>query len=320
MLKLLTALAMLGGLAYLSIAAALFFAQTSIFFPARLVPPAGPLPARRRADRAHRARRRPPRRRADPTGPADRRSERVAILGFAGNASNAGRDRRILASIYPGIQSSPFHYRGYQPSGAGRARPPCWKTRRCSMIWFVSGSAPSGWWRSASASAAASPPGLPGKRPLDGLVLVTPFDSLRAVAAGQFPWLPVSLLIVTICSRRRTLSAADVPVALIAAERDQTVPAHHSAALARATRRVVHDVTIPWRHSQRHRLSPAFPGRNAPRAGSRPRRRGPSRALIPAAINGLRQPQPSGKHHLDSCSGCARLVRGERHCCIVVHS
>ena len=46
---------------------------------------------------------------------------------------------------------------------------------------------------SASALAAASPP-LGSARKLDGLILVTPFDSLKAVAQSMFPWLPIGPL------------------------------------------------------------------------------------------------------------------------------
>jgi hypothetical protein len=116
MLKLLASAALLAGLAYVAIAAALFFAQTNIFFPARVVPRAGPLP--------------PGAERIEFTAPDGVRLEgvlippvlagpanRTAILGFAGNASNAAAIAEFLGSIYPEHPVVAFHYRGYRPSG-----------------------------------------------------------------------------------------------------------------------------------------------------------------------------------------------------------
>jgi hypothetical protein len=130
MLKLLVSLAALGALAYLSIAAALFFAQTSIFFPARIVPPAGPLP--------------PGAERIELTAPDGVRLEgvlippvrpaslpsRVAILGFAGNASNAAAIAEFLGSLYPEHPVFAFIIAATGPAAAFRARQLCWRMHR----------------------------------------------------------------------------------------------------------------------------------------------------------------------------------------------
>jgi pimeloyl-ACP methyl ester carboxylesterase len=243
-MALLKLIALFAVLAYLAIAAALYFSQTSIIFPARLVPPAGPLP--------------PGAERIELTAPDGIRlegilipaakpatGEIVAILGFAGNASNAAGIAEFLSYLYPEHPVVAFHYRGYQPSGGtpsaaaliedapllhdlvrDRLRPD-----RLVAVGISIG------------SGVAS--GLAAKRPLDGLVLVTPVDSLRAVAAGKFPWLPVSLLIRHDLPSAETLAKSDVPVAIVAAERDGIVPPKHSAALSRAVRNLVHQAIIP---------------------------------------------------------------------------
>jgi len=231
-------------LAYLAIAAALYFAQTSIIFPTSLVPPAGPLP--RGAERIELT---------APDGvrlegvhiPAAQPApgERIAILGFAGNASNAAAIAEFIAYLYPEHPVIAFHYRGYKPSGGTpsaaalledapllhdlareRLRP-----ERLVTVGISIGS-----------GVAA---GLAAKRPLDGLILVTPFDSLGAVAAGKFPWLPVSLLIRHDFPSAETLAKVSVPVAIITAEHDEVVPPRHGAALARAVRNLAHQATIP---------------------------------------------------------------------------
>jgi pimeloyl-ACP methyl ester carboxylesterase len=238
------------------VAAALFFAQTSIFFPARIVPRAGPLPSG--AERIELT---------APDGvrlegvliPAARPTDgRVAILGFAGNASNAAAIAEFLSSIYPEHPVIAFHYRGYAPSGGtpGAAAllddaPLLYDLARQRLrparIVVVGISIGSG--------IAA---GLSARRPVDGLILVTPFDSLEAVAADRFPWLPVSLLIRHKLPSAETLRDSKVPVAIVAAEHDDVIPPARTAALAAAVGNPISVVTIPDTRHNDIAFHPAF--------------------------------------------------------------
>ena len=99
-----------------------------------------------------------------------------------------GRRRPICTSSIPRRDVVAFHYRGYRPSTGtpvGRGA----DGRRAAGLRFRgrAGAARARRSRSASASAAASPPASPASGRLDGLILVTPFDSLKAVAAGHVP-------------------------------------------------------------------------------------------------------------------------------------
>jgi pimeloyl-ACP methyl ester carboxylesterase len=227
---------------YLAIAAAMFFVQTAIFFPARIVPPAGPLP--------------PGAERIELTAPDGVRlegvlipptrpsGERTAILGFAGNASNAAGIAEFLASLYPEHPVIAFHYRGYAPSGGAPSAAALLddapllydlarERLRPDRIVAVGISIGSG--------VAA---GLSARRPLDGLVLVTPFDSLEAVARQRFPWLPVSLLIRHRLPSDRYLAESRVPVGIVAAERDGVVPPARTQALRKSLDTIVFHATI----------------------------------------------------------------------------
>jgi pimeloyl-ACP methyl ester carboxylesterase len=188
------------------------------------------------------------------------------ILGFAGNASNAAAIAEFLAAIYPEHQVAAFHYRGYAPSAGApsaaalledaplvhdfvreRLRP-----KRLVAIGISIG------------SGVAS--GLAGRRPLDGLILVTPFDSLEEVARQRFPWLPVSWLIRHSLPSADTLSRSPVPVAVVAAQHDGVVP-HGRARRCRSKPRPQRD--DPGDPAQRRRLPPPFPGGDAGRAPCR---------------------------------------------------
>lgn len=241
---------------YLAISAALFFAQTSILFPARLVPPAGPLPPE--AERIEFTARDGVRLEGVLLPPAGRAASRTLILGFAGNASNAQGIAEFLHELYPDRPVIAFHYRGYRPSGGvpgaealladvpllydfARDRV---KPERIVAVGISLGS-----------GVAA---GLSAQRPLDGLILVTPFDSLRAVAGGKFPWLPVSLLMRHDLPSDAFLRASGTPTAIVAAEHDEVIPRRHTDALRRIVPKLVFDATIPGARHNDIAFHPAF--------------------------------------------------------------
>ena len=83
------------------------------------------------------------------------------------------------------------------------------------------------------------------RRPeLDGAILVTPFDSLKAVAQGHYPWMPVGVFFREEMNSVESLKNSDMPVALIAAERDTLIPPTRTDALRRKVRNLVFDRTI----------------------------------------------------------------------------
>ena len=72
---------------------------------------------------------------------------------------------------------------------------------------------------------------LAAARPLAGLILVSPYDSLVAVGRTHYPWLPVSTLL-----RHRFDSATDarnlrMPLLAIVAESDSIIPQKRSRVL-----------------------------------------------------------------------------------------
>ena len=150
--------------------------------------------------------------------------KRTLILGFGGNAWNAEDAATYLHGVFPSADIVAFHYRGYRPStgspsaeallddaplvhdfAVDRVHP-----ERTIAVGFSIG----------SGVAAA----LAGQRSVDGLILVTPFDSLKAVASGLYPFLPVATLFRHDMDAAAALKASKVPTAIIAAERDEIIP------------------------------------------------------------------------------------------------
>jgi hypothetical protein len=170
--------------------------------------------------------------------------ERVLILGFGGNAWNAQDVAEYLHELFPDEQVVAFHYRGYAPSlGSPSAEaliadaPLVFdlavervKPKRVVAVGFSIGS-----------GIAVE---LAAKRKLDGIILVTPFDSLRAIAQSMFPWLPIGRFFDHEIDAASALQKIDIPVAVIAAENDEIVPSERTEALKRRARDLVFDRTI----------------------------------------------------------------------------
>jgi fermentation-respiration switch protein FrsA (DUF1100 family) len=232
-LKLLFVLACL----YAAIAALAWAFQDRMLFPTGMIPAAGPLPAgaeRLALDTADGNRIQgvhiPP---SGPAGPV--------VIGFGGNATNAEAVASMLHHLYPDVDVLAFHYRGYAPStGAPGAAA---MTADAPLVYDLAASrfpgrpiVAAGF--SIGSGVAAS---LARSRRLDGLILVTPFDSLEKVAAGHYPWLPVGLLFRHRLPSADWLRASKIPVAMIAAERDTLVPPARTEALRRAVLNLVYD-------------------------------------------------------------------------------
>jgi pimeloyl-ACP methyl ester carboxylesterase len=86
-------------------------------------------------------------------------------------------------------------------------------------------------------------------RPATGLILVTPFDSLEALARELYWWAPVGLLLRHRMPTLEFVRGALAPTALIIAEHDKIVPARRSAPLRQAVSDLVFARTINAGHN-----------------------------------------------------------------------
>jgi len=227
---------------YVLLLGIVFAFQGRLLFPAGSVGGAGPLPAG--AERLSLE---------TPDGhrlsgvhiPPTARPSNLLIIGFGGNAWNGETAAAYLQRIFPEADILVFHYRGYFPS-TGRASARALLDDAARVYDFALGRFPgrrvvaTGF--SIGSGVAAS---LASRRPLDGVILVTPFDSLEAVAAEQFSWLPVRWLFRHEMNAAKWLRDSPVSIAIIAAERDTLITGGRTDGLRRAAARLVYDKTIP---------------------------------------------------------------------------
>ena len=202
------------------------------------------------------------------------------ILGFGGNAWNAADAAATLHALYPRHDIVLYHYRGYPPSsgraGASRLTADSMAIHDDVVRRFPGRPIVAVGFSVGSGLAAV----LAAKRPLAGLILVTPFDSLQAVAAGRYPWVPVRLLFRHEIAAAVALEATDLPVAIVAAADDRLIPPGRVAALRRRLPRPVFDATIAgaghndiYQHPQ---FAPAMRDALARVTAGQPRRAGHS--------------------------------------------
>jgi uncharacterized protein len=166
------------------------------------------------------------------------------ILGFGGNAWDADSLALYLHTLFPNRDIVTFHYRGYGPS-AGRpsadailedaeriydALIPPPDRERTVIVGLSLGAGPAAH--------------LASLHPIDGLILVTPFDSIEALAGDLYPWLPVRLLLGHRMDVAGAVNRASAKVAIISAERDEIVPPRRTEALRRASTDLVMDRVI----------------------------------------------------------------------------
>lgn len=166
------------------------------------------------------------------------------LIGFGGNAWNADALALYLHSIFPDRDVVTFHYRGYAPSTGQPSTRAILEDALLVYDRTVAELAPKRIVAVGLSLGAGPAVHLARQRPVAGLILVTPFDSLRALASEHYPWLPVRLLLRHRMEVADTLAAVSEPVALIAAARDTIVPARRSAPVRRSVRNLILDRVI----------------------------------------------------------------------------
>ena len=168
----------------------------------------------------------------------------TAIVYFGGNAERIERARDPFARWFPTSTVYLVAYRGYGASD-GTPREPALFADALAVFDHVRAHhrgpiAVVG--RSLGSGVAGY---LASQRPVARLALITPFDSLAAVASAHYPWLPTRWLIKDRYETARALSDYRAPVLVIRAGRDTLIPAANTTRLIRALPVAPRVVTLP---------------------------------------------------------------------------
>ena len=176
--------------------------------------------------------------------PPVKEAKRLLVLGFGGNAWNGSDVAAFLHRLYPEAHIIAFHYRGYRPTTGSPSAKALLADAPLVRDFAVELAKPevtvaAGFSIGSGVAARLARDGL-----VDGAILVTPFDSLKAAAADLFPWLPVGLFFEHEMDAGAFLAATDVPVAVIAGERDSLIRPVRTEGLRKRAKNLVFDRTI----------------------------------------------------------------------------
>lgn len=155
-----------------------------------------------------------------------------AVLYFGGNAEATGYQAEALTRALPGRAIYLVNYRGY---GGSTGKPREQALYNDALVIFdaleerhetiaVIG-------RSLGGGVATW---LAARRPVEKLLLVTPFDTLVSVAGEHFPLYPVSLFLKERYDSLEQAAAIDAPTLLLIAADDEIVPRSSSRRLEQA--------------------------------------------------------------------------------------
>ena len=146
-----------------------------------------------------------------------------AVLYFGGNGEDVSGSLAPLVAAFPDREIVMLHYRGYGGS-TGQPTEQSIADDAAGLFDKVHAEHPDvvviG--RSLGTGVAVR---LASTRPVSRLVLVTPYDSLLGIAQKDFPWLPVSLLLLDKYESWRYVPKVAAPTLILAAERDEVIPA-----------------------------------------------------------------------------------------------
>ena len=181
-----------------------------------------------------------------------------ALLYFGGNAEDVSGAYAQLARWFPDHALYLMHYRGY---GASTGQPTEAALHEDAQALWALVSRSHGditvMGRSLGSGVAVR---LASVQPTaKHLILITPYDSIAAVAAAQFPWLPVRWLLADTFDSVAWAPRVKMPVTVIAAEHDAVIGRQHTQALLdRLPSGLLRYTEVPGAGHNDLQLSPIF--------------------------------------------------------------
>ena len=153
------------------------------------------------------------------------------VIYFGGNAEDVSWNLKRVAERVPGVGWLLVDYRGYGASGGT----PSERALSADAIeWYdhakqtLKAQRIVAFGRSLGSGVAVQ---LAAARPVEAVILATPFDSLTNVARYHYPYLPVSWMLKHPFDSVGRAPSIDAPLLCLVAERDEVVPLVHSKRL-----------------------------------------------------------------------------------------
>lgn len=168
--------------------------------------------------------------------------QRAAVIYFGGNAEDVGANLADFAATFADRAVYLVNYRGYGGSSGYPSEAALTADAECIYDWVrarheriaVMG-------RSLGSGVATQ---LATRRPIERLILITPYDSIVNVAADHFSWLPVRWLLKDRYDSLARIGKVRSPVLVVVAEHDEVVLRARSDALIAASAPSIRHVVV----------------------------------------------------------------------------
>jgi len=160
------------------------------------------------------------------------RGDGPALIYFGGNAEDVSGNLGLFKELVPDYSLYLMNYRGYGGSSGSPSESALYadslalfdRVRRQHDPVVVMG-------RSLGSGIATY---CAAQRPAAGVVLVTPYASIAALAASHYPFMPVEPLIKDRYDSHRHAAGLAVPILALTAQRDEVIPKRISDALVQS--------------------------------------------------------------------------------------
>jgi len=170
----------------------------------------------------------------------DEKSDAGLLLYFGGNADDATLFASYVKALR-GYDIVSFNYRGYGNSSGKPSEHALFedalkiydtyaKNRKVVIVGRSLGSG--------VATYVAS------KRESDGLVLITPYDSIVSMGQQKYPYFPITWLLKHSFETVRYIPSVTAPIAIIEVENDSTIPRFHLEQLLKVMPRPPYHITL----------------------------------------------------------------------------
>jgi uncharacterized protein len=172
------------------------------------------------------------------------RADADVLIGFGGNAQDAEVLGQDLARDFPDLNVVVFHYRGYGPSTGKPSEAALLADALTIYDTMVAQIRPARVYAIGISLGSAVAAHLSKERPLAGVLLITPFDSVEAIAKESYFWVPVGLLLKHRFPSAEFMTGNATPAAVIAAAEDRVVKPHRTQALIARLENLVFEATV----------------------------------------------------------------------------
>jgi len=166
------------------------------------------------------------------------------VIGFGGNAQDAEDLGQDLAARFLDMHVAVFHYRGFGPSTGKPSEQALLADALAIFDMLNEKLKPKAIFAYGVSLGSGVAAYLADQRALAGAFLITPYDSIEAVAKARYPWLPVGWLLKHRFPSLDFLKDNPTPIAIIAAELDEVVKPDRTDVLRAHLSNLVFDRTI----------------------------------------------------------------------------